>query len=259
MIKCAGAIAVVLAVGCNDAASKGRTVVAGSPKASDTMTVDTTVSAAKGRPPEPAPPAVDSLVGLAPDIATPAPHAAVVNTATDTASIVATADELASLAAGMIIPVEGVVTSQLRDSYVEPRGGHAHQALDIMAPRGTPVVSATDGRVLRLFNSVAGGTMIYAADPSDKFILMYAHLDRYADGVVDKMPIKRGQLLGYVGSTGDAAGGPTHLHFAIARGHPSVAWWKGTPVNPYPLLVRPLAPDATAVQTHPIAVPPPQP
>ena len=119
-----------------------------------------------------------------------------------------------------------------------------------MAPRGTPVVSATDGRVLKLFNSVAGGTMVYAADASDRFILMYAHLDRYADGVVDKMPIKRGQLLGYVGSTGDASAAAPHLHFAIARGHPSAAWWKGTPVNPYPLLARPLAPSPDVMQNH---------
>ena len=138
------------------------------------------------------------------------------------------------------------------------RNGHPHEAIDIMAPRGTPVVSATDGRVLKLFTSVAGGTMVYAADASDKFILMYAHLDRYADGVADKIPLKRGQLLGYVGSTGDAAGGPTHLHFAIARGRPSVAWWKGTPVNPYPLLVRPLAPDSTVVQTQAALIPPPR-
>jgi murein DD-endopeptidase MepM/ murein hydrolase activator NlpD len=139
----------------------------------------------------------------------------------------------------MIIPVQGVVASQLRDSYTDARTGHSHEALDIMAPRGTPVVSATDGRLMKLFKSVAGGNMVYAADTSDRFILMYGHLDRYADGLIENTPIKRGQLLGYVGSTGDASAAAPHLHFAIARGTPSVAWWKGDAVNPFPLFVPP--------------------
>jgi murein DD-endopeptidase MepM/ murein hydrolase activator NlpD len=156
---------------------------------------------------------------------------------TDTLDV--SSDELAVLASHLIIPVQGVVASQLRDTYTDARSGHTHEALDIMAPRGTPVLSATDGRLLKLFTSVAGGTMVYAADPSDRFILMYGHLDSYADGLVNGMPLTRGQLLGYVGSTGDASPGAPHLHFAIARGHPSVAWWKGDPVNPFPLFVRP--------------------
>lgn len=148
-----------------------------------------------------------------------------------------TSDELRVLASRLIIPVEGVVASQLRDTYTDARSGHTHEALDIMAPRGTPVLSAADGRLLKLFKSVAGGNMVYAADPSDRFILMYGHLDSYAPGLVEGMPLEQGQLLGYVGSTGDAAPGAPHLHFAIAMGHPSVAWWKGEPVNPFPLFV----------------------
>ena len=258
MTKPVVGIVLLWGISCVAGADSDRRIPAGMPKPSDTMTVDTVVSVpAKPAVTPPAPVVVDSLVGLAPNLVAPAVRADAIHAADDTAPIMATADELASLAAEMIIPVQGVVASQLRDSYTEARTGHTHEALDIMAPRGTPVISATDGRVLRLFNSVAGGTMIYAADSSDRFSLMYAHLDRYADGVADKMPIKRGQLLGYVGSTGDAAGGPTHLHFAIARGRPSVAWWKGTPVNPYPLFVRPLAPEPKAVQTHPSSVPQP--
>jgi murein DD-endopeptidase MepM/ murein hydrolase activator NlpD len=136
----------------------------------------------------------------------------------------------------LIIPVEGVVASELRDTYGDPRTGHAHEALDIMAPRGTRVLSATEGRLTKLFLSKQGGIMVYAADPSDRYILMYGHLDRYADGLVEGMPLTRGQLIGYVGSSGDASASGPHLHFAIARGKPSVAWWKGDPVNPYPLL-----------------------
>lgn len=244
MIKKAVAFAIVIS--CGGAASTDKKAPAGSPTPSDTMTVDTTVSAPKASTAMPA----DSLVGLAPDIVAPAPLPVAAGGTADTAQVTATPEELAFLAAGMIIPVEGVLASQLRDSYTEMRGAHPHEAIDILSPRGTPVVSATDGRVLKLFNSVAGGTMVYAADASDRFILMYAHLDRYADGVVDKMPIKRGQLLGYVGSTGDASAAAPHLHFAIARGHPSAAWWKGTPVNPYPLLARPLAPSPDVMQNH---------
>lgn len=139
--------------------------------------------------------------------------------------------------AGMVIPVQGVVVSELRDTYGDPRTGHAHEALDIMAPRGTPVLSATSGRLMKLFTSIPGGTMVYAADTSDRFILMYGHLDRYADGLVEGMALTRGQVIGYVGSTGDASDSAPHLHFALARGKPSVAWWKGDAVNPYPLLV----------------------
>lgn len=146
----------------------------------------------------------------------------------------------------LTIPVEGVHPWDLRDSYGDPRTGHAHEALDIMAPRATPVVSAADGRLLKLFLSKPGGIMVYAADASDRYILMYGHLDRYADGLVEGMPLTRGQLLGYVGSTGDAIAAGPHLHFAIARGEPSVKWWKGEPVNPYPLLYQPRSPPGAS-------------
>ena len=136
-----------------------------------------------------------------------------------------------------IIPVAGVVASALHDGFMERRsGGRTHEALDIMAPRGTPVVSATDGRLLRLHTSKAGGLMVYAADAADQLILMYAHLDRYASGLVEGAPLRKGQLLGYVGTTGNAPPNAPHLHFAVARGEPSVRWWKGVAINPFPLL-----------------------
>jgi murein DD-endopeptidase MepM/ murein hydrolase activator NlpD len=136
------------------------------------------------------------------------------------------------------MPVEGVAPWELHDSFGDPRTGHAHEALDIMAPRGTRVLSATAGRLTKLHLSKQGGIMVYAADASDRYVLMYGHLDRYADGLVEGMPLAAGQLIGYVGSTGALATAP-HLHFAVARGKPSVAWWKGEAVNPYPLLFRP--------------------
>ncbi|HYD54864.1 MAG TPA: peptidoglycan DD-metalloendopeptidase family protein [Gemmatimonadaceae bacterium] len=144
-----------------------------------------------------------------------------------------------SLAGPLLVPVAGVLPRALRDAYTERRsGGRVHEAIDIMAPRGTPVVAAADGKLLKLHRSRLGGLMVYAADAADRLIFMYAHLDRYAPDLKPGAPIRRGQLLGYVGTTGNAPRNAPHLHFAIARGKPSVKWWKGTAVNPYPLLTR---------------------
>jgi murein DD-endopeptidase MepM/ murein hydrolase activator NlpD len=148
----------------------------------------------------------------------------------------AAGDDLATLRRGLVVPVEGVPRSELRDSYAEARGDRVHEAMDVLAPRGTPVLSAADGRVVRLFDSEPGGLMVYASDPSGKFILLYGHLDRYADGLADGAPLARGQVIGYVGTTGNAGATP-HLHFEIQRGDAAVSWWEGVPVNPYPLFV----------------------
>ena len=138
----------------------------------------------------------------------------------------------------LLLPVQGVEASALHDTYAEQRGGgsRTHEALDILAPRGTPVLAATGGRVLKLFDSKEGGKMVYAADSSERFILMYAHLDAYAPGLADGQPLKRGQVIGVVGTTGNAPPNVPHLHFAIARSNNVNEWWKGSPVNPFPLL-----------------------
>jgi peptidoglycan LD-endopeptidase LytH len=163
----------------------------------------------------------------------------------DTTPVFAGDVELRELAGALIIPVQGISAADLRDSYTAPRGTRVHNALDILAPRGTPVVSAVEGRVLRLHDSKAGGLMVYAADASDRFILMYGHLDRYADDLRPGMQLKQGQIIGYVGTTGNAPKGTPHLHFVVSRGRPSVSWWRGTPVNPYTLLKdAPAAPPA---------------
>jgi murein DD-endopeptidase MepM/ murein hydrolase activator NlpD len=113
------------------------------------------------------------------------------------------------------------------------RGGtRHHEALDIMSPRGTPVLSADDGIVLKLHNSAAGGNTIYVADTSQRYIMLYAHLDRYRPGLAAGMTVKKGELIGYVGSTGNASPAAPHLHFAIARSDNMKEWWKGTPLNP---------------------------
>lgn len=160
---------------------------------------------------------------------------------TDSTPVHATSDQLAMLSAELMIPVPGVQPSELRDTFHEPRGGgtRMHEALDIMAPRGTPVLSATPGRVLKLHNSKDGGLMVYAADSSDQFVLMYAHLDHYAAGIHDGMPLSRGEVIGYVGTTGNAPANAPHLHFAIAHPSDVKLWWTGTPIDPRPLLRRP--------------------
>ena len=156
----------------------------------------------------------------------------------DTVSVDATPSELANLASQLIIPVQGIAVRDLRDSYTEARGGgtRSHQAIDIPAPRNTPVLAATNGRILRKFSSKDGGNMIYSTDATGKFILMYAHLDHYADNLVDGMTVRQGDIIGYVGTTGNAPPDLPHLHFAIARASDIRDWWKGTAINPFPLL-----------------------
>ena len=96
-----------------------------------------------------------------------------------------------------------------------------------------------DGKIIKLFNSVRGGLTIYQFDPSEKYAYYYAHLDRYADGIVEGMKVRRGEVIGYVGSTGNAAASNPHLHFAIFLLGPEKLWWKGEALDPYPALVRP--------------------
>ena len=139
----------------------------------------------------------------------------------------------------LLIPVEGVSRAQLRDNFDETRGSsRRHEALDIMAPRGTPVLAVDDGRVVKLFNSKAGGITLYQFDPDAGFAYYYAHLDRYAEGIKEGTVLKRGDLVGYVGTTGNATPGAPHLHFTIFRLRPDKRWWTGDAVNPYPFLVE---------------------
>jgi murein DD-endopeptidase MepM/ murein hydrolase activator NlpD len=139
----------------------------------------------------------------------------------------------------LLIPVEGMKASGLQNTFDDARAiGRRHEAIDIMAPRGTEVHAADDGTIAKLFTSAAGGLTIYQFDPTETFSYYYAHLDRYAPGLSEHQPVRRGQLLGYVGSTGNASASAPHLHFAVARLDTDHAWWKGDPINPYPLLTK---------------------
>lgn len=146
------------------------------------------------------------------------------------------AGALHALRGELIVPIAGIDVAKIPDSFEAPRAGHTHYALDILAPRGTPVRSAAPGRLLKLHDSKAGGLMVYAADSTEHFVLMYGHLDHYADGLREGAPLARGQIIGYVGTTGNAPANTPHLHFAIAANDNVAEWWKGTPVDPWPLL-----------------------
>lgn len=181
---------------------------------------------------------------VAPPPATPVPSSPSPSTApaapagADTSAIDATPTELATLAAALVVPVSGVRAADLLDTFNETRDGgtRRHGALDIPAPRGTPVLSAAAGRLLRKFDSKTGGLMVYASDATDRFVLLYGHLDRWADGLVEGQPLARGQVIGYVGTTGNAPPNLPHLHFGIARTRDVARWWTGTPIDPRPLL-----------------------
>jgi murein DD-endopeptidase MepM/ murein hydrolase activator NlpD len=139
---------------------------------------------------------------------------------------------------GLVVPVAGVEPAELRPTFDEMRGGGSrrHEALDILAPRGTPVVAAVDGRIAKLFTSKAGGLTIYQFDPEEQYSYYYAHLDRYAPGVVEGQTVTRGNVIGYVGTTGNAPPGTPHLHFAIFKLGPDKRWWEGEPVDPFSVL-----------------------
>ena len=136
----------------------------------------------------------------------------------------------------LVIPVAGVRATQLIDSYQDGRPGHRHEAIDIMAPSGTPVLAAADGPLVKLFTSVPGGLTVYQFDRQGRYAFYYAHLDRYASGMAEGMPLQRGQLIGYVGTCGNAPGHVPHLHFEVHRLGPEKQWWQGAPMNPFTAL-----------------------
>jgi peptidoglycan LD-endopeptidase LytH len=152
--------------------------------------------------------------------------------------IPATAPEARDLAARKLtIPVVGIAPETLVRSYHDARSGQReHEAIDILAPRNTPVVAVEDGTVAKLFNSQAGGVTLYQFDPGQQFSYYYAHLERYADGIKEGDHVRRGQVLGYVGTSGNAPKDTPHLHFAIYRLTPDKHWWEGTPIDPYDIL-----------------------
>lgn len=166
----------------------------------------------------------------------PTPVAPPPSAATPTPALTMTAiDDLRNRQ--LTLPVQGIKREQLRDTFNETRGSsRKHEALDVLAPRNTPVLAVEDGKVARLFLSDAGGITIYQFDPTETYCYYYAHLERYADGLKEGAPIKRGQVIGYVGTTGNAPRDTPHLHFAIFKMTDDKHWWQGTPLDPYSVL-----------------------
>src|SRR5689334_11616726 len=137
----------------------------------------------------------------------------------------------------LIIPVAGVRSDQLVDTYTESRSeGRTHDAIDIIAPADTPVLAAADGTITKLWQSERGGTTIYQLSADQKMIFYYAHLARYADGLTEGKQVRQGEVIAYVGDTGNAGPGNYHLHFSIAIISDPKRYWEGTNINPYPLL-----------------------
>jgi murein DD-endopeptidase MepM/ murein hydrolase activator NlpD len=138
----------------------------------------------------------------------------------------------------LAIPVVGVAPAALVDSFGDARGGggRVHGAIDIPAPRGTSVIAAGDGRIEKLFESRLGGHTLYQRSANGSTVYYYAHLDSYAPGIGEGVPVRRGQAIAFVGSSGDADEAAPHLHFEIHRMALGERWWQGTAVNPYPLL-----------------------
>jgi peptidoglycan LD-endopeptidase LytH len=173
--------------------------------------------------------------------ATPAPRAAPAVTRSEPTGIGAmSSSETVNyiLARGLIVPVAGIAVAQLQDSFDEGRDGErVHRALDILAPRGTPVLAADDGRILRVRPNALGGNTVYATDPQGRVVYYYAHLDSYRPGIAEGATIARGDTLGFVGTTGNAPKDTPHLHFQVMRMPSDGKYWDGDPINPYPLFL----------------------
>ena len=172
---------------------------------------------ARETPPAVTPPEAEQTIAVAPSIS---------------------ADPLAVLRDRRLdLPVKGANREDLRESFDEQRGSaRRHEAIDLLAPKRTPVVAVEDGTIARLFLSDAGGITVYQFDPSTTYIYYYAHLDAYADGLKEGDRVKRGDLLGYVGVSGNAPKDTPHLHFAIFQMTDKKQWWQGTPIDPYKVL-----------------------
>ena len=135
--------------------------------------------------------------------------------------------------ATLAMPLEGIDPRKLTSNFQEMHSGHPHEALDIMAPRGTPVRAVDQGNVVKLFTSKEGGLTVYQFNDARELCYYYAHLDHYAAGLKEGTLLRRGDVLGYVGSTGNASKDAPHLHFAVFRLGPGKEWWKGTPVDAF--------------------------
>jgi peptidoglycan LD-endopeptidase LytH len=181
-----------------------------------------------------APPANLNANATVPGPPVPPPEGAPPQPVSTAAGSQGTADRTAPMHLAM--PIEGVDPSKLTDTFQEKRDGHSHEALDILAARNTPVKAVADGNVAKLFTSKEGGLTVYQFDNSGQYAFYYAHLDHYATGLKEGTLLRAGDVLGYVGTTGDAPADTPHLHFAVFKLGPERHWWQGTSLDPLPML-----------------------
>jgi murein DD-endopeptidase MepM/ murein hydrolase activator NlpD len=170
----------------------------------------------------------------------PTPESAPVPTAaaaTEATSGVASASDEYLRTRQIVLPVAGADMTKVDDSFNEPRdGGRVHRAIDILAPRGTPILSADDGKILRMTTSNLGGISMYTVDPESRLVYYFAHMDRYNDTMSPGRAIAKGDTLGYVGTTGNAPKDTPHLHFQVMRWPADGKYWNGDPIDPYEAL-----------------------
>jgi murein DD-endopeptidase MepM/ murein hydrolase activator NlpD len=180
-------------------------------------------------------------------LAPPSPEAArpveTVRLKPDTTYAAATTGDVAVIGANPIaelkrhvlrLPIDDAKVDAMEGQFAQSRGSsRAHEAVDILAPRNTPVRAVERGTIAKLFYSKAGGTTIYQFDPSKRYVYYYAHLERYADGLREGQAIAAGETIGYVGTSGNAPPNTPHLHFAISQLGPEARWWEGKAIDPY--------------------------
>ncbi|HKY21655.1 MAG TPA: M23 family metallopeptidase [Vicinamibacterales bacterium] len=181
---------------------------------------------------------VDPSVPKVKPVDTAPPHTTITSAdggPTISANTMISSSDLASLRSrSLLLPVRGIVADDLESSFHDARGSSRHhEAIDILAPRGTEVLAVEDGKVAKMFTSDAGGLTLYQFDPSETFVYYYAHLDRYASGIKEGMVLRRGDVIGVVGTTGNAPKDTPHLHFAIAKLDADRRWWGGTALDPF--------------------------
>jgi murein DD-endopeptidase MepM/ murein hydrolase activator NlpD len=138
----------------------------------------------------------------------------------------------------MAPPIAGLTAKDLVDTFAQTRGTSRHEAIDIMEPPGTTVHAVVDGTIAKLFLSKPGGNTVYLFDDAQAYCYYYAHLDRYASELHEGQHVRAGEVIAYVGSTGNANAAAPHLHFTIFELGPEKRWWKGTAINPYPILLQ---------------------
>ncbi|HVG28601.1 MAG TPA: peptidoglycan DD-metalloendopeptidase family protein [Pyrinomonadaceae bacterium] len=206
-------------------------------------TVEPTATPTHSPSPSPSPstsPTLEASPGVSPSISpgvSPSPNASPAASPPPQVTPSAAGGSPSDSNTQLLIPVAGVRAEQLSDTYTQSRSeGRVHNAIDIMAAKGTPVVAAADGTIVRLFQSDKGGITLYVRGTDERTIYYYAHLDRYAEGIAENKFVRRGDVIAYVGDTGNAGAGNFHLHFEISLTADPKRVWGGAPVNPYPLL-----------------------